>query len=189
MNALYEAALEIQCFLEQRGWRFCIIGGLAVARWGQPRATQDVDVTLLAGFGEEEPYVTEILGHFTPRLSDAADFAMTNRVLLIRAANAVPIDLALGGIEFERLATERATPFEFEADAKIVTCSAEDLVVMKAFADRPRDWSDVEGILVRQGSKLDWEYVRKQLGPLSELKEAPHIMDRLEQLREETNPA
>ena len=47
MNALYEAALEVQGFFQSRQWRFCIIGGLAVVRWGQPRATQDVDFCLL----------------------------------------------------------------------------------------------------------------------------------------------
>jgi hypothetical protein len=39
MNAIVEAAVEIQNFLQARGWRFCVIGGLAVIRWGQPRAT------------------------------------------------------------------------------------------------------------------------------------------------------
>ncbi|MBL7133707.1 MAG: hypothetical protein ISS78_06380 [Phycisphaerae bacterium] len=112
---------------------------------------------------------------------------MANRVLLIRATNTVPIDLALGGIDFEESAARRATPFQFEPDATIITCSAEDLVVMKAFADRPGDWLDVEGVLVRQGSDFDWDYVHNQLRPLTELKDAPHIMDRLEQLREETS--
>jgi len=187
MNPVLEAALEIQGFLERQGWQFCVIGGLAVARWGQPRTTQDIDVTLLTDPGQEEPYITELLLHFAPRLSDAADFARANRVLLIRAANGVPIDVALGGIAFERLATERATRFEFESGVQVVTCSAEDLVVMKAFADRPRDWVDVEGVLVRQGTDFDWEYVLNQLGPLTELKEAPHIMNRLQQLRKDSN--
>lgn len=43
MNQLFDAAMEFQSFCTQQHWRFCIIGGIAVARWGQPRATQDVD--------------------------------------------------------------------------------------------------------------------------------------------------
>ena len=54
MNGLYEAALEVQSFMQRRGWRFCIIGGLALQRWGDPRVTRDVDVTVLTGFGDEE---------------------------------------------------------------------------------------------------------------------------------------
>jgi hypothetical protein len=40
------AAGEIQAFCQKQGWRFCFIGGVAVQRWGEPRLTQDVDLTL-----------------------------------------------------------------------------------------------------------------------------------------------
>ena len=44
---------------------------------------------------------------------------------------------------------------------------------------------DVERIIVRQAGKLDWNYIREQLGPLAELKETPEILDRLEARRDE----
>ena len=184
MNPVLEAAVEIQEFMRQHSWRFCIVGGLALLRWGEPRATQDVDATLLTGFGDEQRYVEEVLAHFSARISDAKQFALTSRVLLIKASNGVPIDLALGGIDFEENAIRRATPFEFAPGAEVVTCSADDLVVMKAFADRQRDWADLEGVLIRQGDRLDWNYILEQLRPLCELKNAPGIVDRLEELRE-----
>ena len=56
---------------------------------------------------------------------------------------------------------------------------------MKAFAGRGQDWVDVERIIVRQTGKLNWGYIRDQLGPLAELKEAPEILDQLEQRRVE----
>lgn len=34
MNGLLEAAWEVEQFLRRQQWRFCIIGGLAVIRWG-----------------------------------------------------------------------------------------------------------------------------------------------------------
>ena len=59
-------------------------------------------------------------------------------------------------------------------------CTAEDLIVMKAFADRPLDWNDVKGIIIRQGvDQLDWEYVFHHLTPLAEIKEQPDILTRL----------
>jgi len=75
--------------------------------------------------------------------------------------------------------------FTFPPDVPLRTCSAEDLIVLKAFADRPKDWIDVDGIIVRQSGRIDWAYVRTQLAPLTELKEAPAIMDRLEARRVE----
>jgi len=61
-------------------------------------------------------------------------------------------------------------------------CTAEDLVVMKAFASRPIDWSDVESIVARQQGNLDWGYIYSQLEPLAELKEAPEMVEQLRAL-------
>jgi hypothetical protein len=73
----------------------------------------------------------------------------------------------------------------FPPDVPLRTCSAEDLIVLKAFADRAKDWLDIEGILIRQLAELDWAYVRAQLTPLAELKDAPELVDKLEQKRAE----
>jgi len=65
MNPLFDAAMEIQNFIQNRKWAFCFIGGLAVIRWGEIRMTQDIDLCLLSGFGEEEKYIEEILKSFS----------------------------------------------------------------------------------------------------------------------------
>ncbi len=39
------AAGEVERFCQRQGWRFCFIGGVALQRWGEPRLTQDVDLT------------------------------------------------------------------------------------------------------------------------------------------------
>ena len=45
MHPAIEAALELQQFLDEHGEKFCIIGGLAVQRWGEVRLTVDADAT------------------------------------------------------------------------------------------------------------------------------------------------
>jgi hypothetical protein len=104
-------------------------------------------------------------------------------VLLVEAASGVGIDIALGGMPFEEAAVGRATRYEFAAGISLRTASAEDLIVMKAFAARPKDWIDVEGILIRQGNRLDWNLILSELEPLVELKGEPEILERLAQLR------
>ncbi len=182
MISLFQLAERIQALCLGHGWRFCFIGGLALQRWGEPRVTADVDLTLLTGFGGEEGFVDELLRHFAPRIPDAKQFALINRVLLLESADGIGIDVALGGLPYEELVVSRATPFEYLPGVSLLTCSAEDLVVLKAFADRPRDWEDVQGIVGRQ-TLLDWGYMEAQLQPLAEAKEAPHILERLLQLR------
>ncbi|MFN7986780.1 MAG: hypothetical protein U0529_04850 [Thermoanaerobaculia bacterium] len=182
MNALFEAAREIQEFCAARSWRFCIIGGMAVQRWGEPRFTRDVDLTLLTGFGNEPAFVDGLLAAFRPRLSDAREFALRHRVLLLASSNGVPLDVALGAMPFEEAAVGRATPYRVAPGVELLTCSAEDLVVLKAFAGRARDWLDVEGIVARRGEKLDAALVLRELEPLLELKDDVEAGPRLRNL-------
>ena len=181
-NPLLDAALEFQNTLQKKGWKFCYIGGLAVLRWGDLRMTQDVDVCLLCGFGSEEKYIPGILEIFESRILKPEDFALKNRVLLLKASNGIPIDISLSGLTFEEEMINRATLFEFTPDYSLLTCSAEDLIVLKAFADRPKDWMDIEGILVRQGNKLNRTQIIKHLLPLCEAKQSNSIIQKLEKM-------
>ncbi len=148
MTPLFEAALDLQAFCTARQWRFCIIGGIAVLRWGEPRFTRDVDVTLFAGFGCEDEFTAPLLaGGYGGRIADAAAFARRNRVLLVNAP-----------------------------DCALRTCSAEDLIVHKLFAFRTRDLLDAESVAVRQRDRLDWPYIEVQLAPLADVKNQPEIM-------------
>ncbi len=180
MNPLFQAGLEIQQFLKTKKWQFCFIGGLAVIRWGEPRMTRDIDLCLFTGFGEEKKFIIEILSRFKARIPDAHDFALANRVLLLSTVNGVPIDMSLAGLPFEQQMIQRARPFLYDTDCALVTCSAEDLIVLKAFADRPRDWLDVGGIIARQGTNLDSSYILSRLAPLCRIKQTPEILEKLE---------
>jgi hypothetical protein len=182
MIDLFQIARDVQQYCLRQGWRFCFIGGLALQRWGEPRVTKDIDLTLLTGFGNERPYLDGLLRHYAARIDDAVRFALNNRVLLLKSPSGIGIDVALGGLPFEELVVSRATQFEFLPEISLLTCSAEDLVVLKAFADRPRDWEDIAGIVARQQT-LDWDYLLAQLRPLAEIKESPHILERLSLLR------
>lgn len=183
MIELFRLAGELQTVCRRRRWEFCFIGGIAVQRWGEPRVTQDVDMTILTGFGSESGYIEHLLENYAPRIPDATVFALKHRVLLLQSTSGIGIDIALGGLPFEQLIVERASPFEFLPDLRLVTCSAEDLVVLKSFADRPRDWIDVENVVARQQSGLDWAYIDEHLTALVEVMESPEILERLRRLR------
>ncbi|MDQ3665837.1 MAG: nucleotidyl transferase AbiEii/AbiGii toxin family protein [Acidobacteriota bacterium] len=185
MNEVIRAAAELQAVCQSQSWQFCFIGGLALQRWGEPRETTDVDLSLLAGFGNEEPFIQTLLQSFEARIPEADVFARERRVLLLRSSKGVGLDVALAGLPFEELVVQRSSFFDYPPKIALRTCSAEDLVVLKAFAGRGQDWVDVEGIIVRQTGKLDWNYIREQLRPLVELKDSPEILDQLELRRTE----
>jgi hypothetical protein len=184
---LFQQARELQRFLTEWDWDFCLIGGIAVIRWGEPRLTRDVDVSLFTGFGNEESFVRPLLQEFTPRVNGALEFALENRVVLLTGPGGIPIDIALAGLPFEEEMIARATDFEFVPGVILRTVSAEDLVVLKAFANRPRDWMDIEGIIARQSGGLQWPEIRDRLEPLASLRE-PGILEHLARLREGSEP-
>jgi hypothetical protein len=85
-------------------------------------------------------------------------------------------------MDFEERAIARSWDWEIGEGRAIRTCSAEDLVVHKAFASRELDWTDVDGVLMRHGRKLDVRQILDELRPLAELKEDATIVSRLEAL-------
>ena len=113
MNGVISGAAELQTFCEHRDWRFCFIGGVALQRWAEPRETVDVDLTLLTGFGSQDAFIEPLLAKFEPRIDNAADFARTRRVLLLRSDNGVGLDIALGALPFEESMVQRSSLFLF----------------------------------------------------------------------------
>ncbi len=182
MNDIFAAALEVERVVSAARFDFCFIGGLAVQRWGQPRMTADVDLTIITGFGAEEPYVDAMLAAFRGRLPDTREFALQHRTLLLTASNGIQIDVALGAMPFEEHSVARASAFHIGDGSSLTTCSAEDLVVHKAFAGRDKDWLDVASIIVRQGEGLDQALIWIELLPLLELRDDSTSEARLRRL-------
>lgn len=131
LSNILKAALEIQAFCESRGWKFCFIGGLAFQPWGNPRATQDADLTLFTGFSGEGGYIDELAKAFRLRLPDGREFALRNRVLLLWSAEGVGIDIGLGALPFEERSIERSKWCLMAPGHSLRVCSAEDLIVHK----------------------------------------------------------
>lgn len=182
MKQVLEAAKEIQDFFENKDWKFCFIGGISLQAWAIPRNTNDADLTLITGIGSEERFIREILGKFESRITDdPIGFFLPRRIVLINIGG-VGINISLGALEFEELAVQRSTYHEFLPEIVLKVCSPEDLIVFKAFANRLKDWADIENILSIQ-KNLDWKYIYEHLTVLVELKEEPEILTTLNKLR------
>ena len=182
MKTLIESARKLQGFMESRQWPFCFIGGIALLAWGRPRLTVDIDISLYTGFGKEAPFIDALLEAFSPRISDAGDFALKNRVLLLKTNEGIGIDAVLSALAYEKEMIDGASDVEFLPGINLRVCRAEDLIVLKAFADRAQDWADVESVVESQGDKLDGNYIIERLIPLTEAKEAPKILERVKVL-------
>jgi hypothetical protein len=182
LNGVLSAAAEVERFCRRQKWRFCFIGGVAVQRWGAPRFTHDVDLTLLTGLGTEARFADRLLDRFSARMPEARQFALDHRVLLVRTRRGVDVDIALGAFPYEEACVERATVWKAGPRISLTTCSAEDLVINKVFASRDRDWADVETILVRRHNRLDLKLVGKELRGLLRIKDDTESLARFGRL-------
>lgn len=178
MDNLVATAAKLQRFLEENKVPFCYVGGIAVQHWGEPRLTRDVDLTVLAP-GSEESLTELIVQNWESRIVEAAEFAIESRVLLLES-DGIGIDLMLGALGFEKDMIARSCQAEFGVGTSLRICSAEDLIVMKAFSGRDLDWHDIEGIIQRQTTEaLDCNQIVVELAPLLAIVDRMDALDRL----------
>ncbi len=159
------------------------IGGIALQAWGEPRVTRDVDISVLTYFEKESEKIDQLLAIFKPRIANAKEHALQYRVLLCQSESGIGIDLGLGGFPYEEAMLERSRVVKLAEGVTIPIICAEDLVISKVFAGRPRDWEDIVGILARQSGKLDWDIIDSSLPDLLMAIDSPERLAQLHRIR------
>lgn len=155
--------------MKQRGTRWFLFGAQAVAIWGGPRMTADVDVTV-EGDPDDPVLVEALLGAgFESRVEGIGDFVRRTRVApLVHVESRIPLDVVFAGPGLEEEFLQRAIMVRI-GRGKMPVISPEDLVITKALAGRPKDIDDVRGILNERAEMLDLERIR---GTLSRIEDA-----------------
>ena len=147
------------------GWY--IFGAQAVVIWGQPRQTADVDVTIRLRPEDALPFWREMeAAGFKLRVSEPEDFIARTRVMpFIHLETGMPLDVVLAGPGLENIFLQRVVRIR-EAGLELPVASAEDIVIMKVLAGRPKDIGDVRSILQQRIETLDFAYIREMLAML-----------------------
>lgn len=134
-------------------------GALALAYHAEPRATIDIDLNVFVAVDRAD----EVLGPLARLGVDVEgatgiDTAGQARVWWGRT----PIDLFFAYDPFHDAARRAAIVVPF-ADATISVLSAEHLTVCKVVFDRPRDWVDIDAMIV-QGTQIGTAEVLRWVG-------------------------
>ena len=176
------ALLEGVSALEEIGLRYAVVGGLAVGVWAVPRATRDVDLYA------ELPAITR----------DALQLALVRRGFDVPAMAA---ELQQFGVFRSSLKTEGVFLDVFDAVGplgeaildrrrKVVAqgrelwfASPEDLALLKAFSDRPRDMDDLVALVSLPDGSLDTSYVDHWVKLLDESIGGTDVSERLAEAR------
>ena len=143
-------------FLQGRGTRYLVIGGLAVVVVGEPRTTADADVIVFVSQTEAELLIAQ---------AAEAGFELREDVERRR---------------LEETGTMRFRKGRYQIDLPFPT--PEDLILFKILAGRDKDILDATGIVRRHIERLDTKYLEKTLQPLCELAENMAPWKRLQEV-------
>lgn len=181
--ALIAALRDLQAALAAHGRPAMIIGGIAVMARGIPRQTIDIDATIAAEGTDLDDLLHTLAGHgILPRVPDALAFARERQVLLLRhEPSGTPLEITLAWLPFELDALARASVVDFRG-VPVRVATAEDLVVYKAVAWRERDRSDIERLLVRHGSTINMDAVRRLVCQFADALDEPERIEAFERL-------
>ena len=148
--------------LEARDIPFMLIGGQAVLLHGEPRLTADVDVTLGVPPSSLEIVLSAARAAGLAILpEDPETFVRDTFVLPAdQPETGIRVDFIFSTTEYESQAIGRAVRTSVGGRDVPFAC-AEDLLLHKLFAGRPRDLEDAAGVVRRKGNELDWSYMER----------------------------
>jgi hypothetical protein len=179
-----EGSAQLQALLAQAGIKSMVVGGLAVAVWGEPRATRDADLKVLLERRDSPRLLACLPADKYEVPINALDILERLGFLFIRCAGGLRIDLLLAETAFDAQAVARSRLVLALPSLNLVVCAPEDLIVYKMISTRPRDQADVPGILLRQRDSLDHQYVERWLMEFEKALDDSTLINSYRRLRE-----
>lgn len=156
-----------------------VIGGMANAVWGEPRATLDIDITIWIEDAKINTLIQSLAQDFKLLPENPSEFISKTRVLPITTQANTRIDLLFGMLPFEETAISRAIEKNVQG-TPVHFCTAEDLIIHKIISEREKDLHDAEKIIARQKNKLDMGYLEPRIEELAGILEKPDILKKWE---------
>jgi hypothetical protein len=159
VDDLLQSVRTIQRRLGAGGVPSIVVGGIAVAVWGDPRVTRDVDLKVLLSRAEAERLLHLLGSDYASLLPDPRQALRQQAMVFVQDALGTRLDLLLADTPYDVTAVQRGVDKEVQPDFTLRVCSPEDLVIYKLISLRPRDREDAQSVIRRQGPSLDDDYV------------------------------
>ncbi len=155
LEELFQRAIDV---IEKAEIRYLVYGGVALPAWGDVITTQDLDLLVQV----DEAEAARLIAAYRDagfRVPDDAEALFLIDTWTRASLGGRDVDIAWGATEFDAEALSRAVTVRLY-DREVPIASAEDLILYKLAAHRRKDLAHVEDILLRQGSRLDMNYLR-----------------------------
>ncbi|MFM9959884.1 MAG: nucleotidyl transferase AbiEii/AbiGii toxin family protein [Planctomycetaceae bacterium] len=177
LDELHDPLRDFVDVFERLHIPYALIGGLAVGVHGIPRPTHDIDFTITVDRSRLPEFFNAVneIGYDVPQEFATGWVDQVAGLALVRArqwiqGKSIDIDLFLAECQFQESLMQRRVEATIEGISTWIA-SAEDIILLKLLASRPRDLGDVEDILLVQG-QLNEPYLRHwadELGVRSQL--------------------
>jgi hypothetical protein len=153
-------AVQVVDFLNREGIEYALTGGMALAFWGYPRSTIDVDIILAVSL---ENYRQLKLSRSLPFMMEPDELTLPHMkvcrgLMPTSSSQVVIIDLlvvdeawSLSIIQRRLQATLRGRP--------IWVSSVEDIILLKLFSPRVKDQEDIRMLMQLRKDRLDTAYI------------------------------
>lgn len=175
----HEKVIRLHRALDGAGVPHAFGGAIAVNYHREPRSTLDIDINIFLCPADQQVALEALRQLYHPD-----DLAQTRREIE-RVGQARSrwgdtfIDLFFSNTEFHEAMAARVVHEDF-GDIRIPVLSIDDLIVCKVLFDRPRDWIDVEAVVMSDGERLDRRYIERWLSDF--LEPSDHRFARLRSL-------
>lgn len=183
MENLLQSIVVLQGRLSNAGIPSIVIGGIAVAAWGDPRVTRDADLKVLVERDEAERLLAVLASDYASLLPDPRQALTKQGVIFVQDSLGTRLDLLLADTPYDVVAIQRGRDIELQPGVIVRVCSPEDLVIYKLIATRARDHEDAQSVIRRQEANLDDEYVLDWLRQFEQALDDSTLIAEYKQLR------
>lgn len=143
---LHEEFAQVIDALDKNGVEYALVGGLAVAIWGAPRATKDIDLLVTRDAVQRAMAAVRPCGFTLEALPfEFKDGCELQRISKIDGqGDLLTLDLMLVNKNLETIWASRIRiPF---GERHVTVISRDALIAMKAAAARPQDLLDIDNL-------------------------------------------
>jgi hypothetical protein len=183
MTRLEAALVEMVELLDEIHLPYMLIGGLAVAQWGEPRATLDVDLTLWVEPSQFESTLELLAARLTMRATEPLAFARRTRVMPALASNGVAVDLVFAAWPLEQQAIEQAVERKV-AGVTVRVAEINYLLLLKLISERPKDRADASALFRRHRDGVNLVWLERELAALADALAQPEMLERFRSMAE-----
>lgn len=167
MNALIQLINTVSRYLRQENIPHALVGGISVAIWGRPRATEDVDLlvdldeTALDAFHAylEKHDIRMDIEQARRAVREGRDFPLYDKWSIHW------IDAKMPERPMDRFTLDRATSVEL-GEESVPVATPEDVIVHKLAGRKDQDLTDARSIVLRRETELDLDYIANRVREL-----------------------